>query len=255
MNSFKLYLSKLSPKINALFQRPNPKFNEGGGEDVWYIADNVGVNTIGKFLSVISERSNLKTRYTNHCLRGTTATAMKKQGFSITEIASVTKHRNQESLKHYLDLNSFDDKTKYSSSLFDYIKEVDESSSSSLSCHPEENTVENNRDYNNDDEEENWNIEDMTGSNDDDDDDDEISFKPRNKVANCKLEAKPNTEEIVISKQGEKPESEDIIIENIEKKIDDSPSPSKRKINDNNATGLFGGAQLSNCTIHINVTN
>ena len=118
VNSFKLYLSKLSTNLNAFFQRPNKKFKKEG--QPWYIASVVGINAIGKFLQEISKRSKLNTIYTNHCIRGTTATALKKLGFSIPEIASVTKHRNYQSLEHYLEKPTLEERGKFSESLFNY---------------------------------------------------------------------------------------------------------------------------------------
>lgn len=126
--SFKLYLSKLSPHLNAFFQRPNKNFQrEGQG---WYRASVVGINAIGKFLQEISKKANLSTMYTNHCIRGTTATALKKLGFSIPEIASVTKHRNFQSLEHYLEKPSLEERGRFSKSLFQYASNQTPSNSS-----------------------------------------------------------------------------------------------------------------------------
>ena len=126
--SFKLYLSKLSPHLNAFFQRPNKNFQrEGQG---WYRASVVGINAIGKFLQEISKRAMLSTTYTNHCIRGTTATALKKLGFSIPEIASVTKHRNFQSLEHYLEKPSLEERGRFSESLFQYASNQTPSTSS-----------------------------------------------------------------------------------------------------------------------------
>ena len=45
---------------------------------------------------------------------------MKFQGHSPEEIACVLKHKNLESLKHYLDAPSMKDKENYAKSLFKY---------------------------------------------------------------------------------------------------------------------------------------
>ena len=71
-------------------------------------------------MKIISKNSGLSTKYTNHCLRGTTATAMYKCGYSLHDIAQVTRHKNLESLKYYLAQPTITDMENYSNSLFDY---------------------------------------------------------------------------------------------------------------------------------------
>ena len=91
VKSLKLYLSKLT-KIDALFQCPNAHYQFPKSR--WDKASPVGENTIAKFLKQICEFSGLKKVYTNHCIRGTTATAMYKSGYSLHNINQVTKHKN-----------------------------------------------------------------------------------------------------------------------------------------------------------------
>ena len=64
--------------------------------------------------------------YTNHCICGTTATAMYKSGYSLHDIAQVTKHKNLESLKFYLEQSTIEDMENYSDSLFKYAGANDE---------------------------------------------------------------------------------------------------------------------------------
>ena len=116
VKSYKLYVSKLS-EIDNFFQTPNPYFKSTGQ---WYKATPVDENTIGKFLKKICENSGINMIYTNHCLRGMTATAMHKSGYSLHDITQVTKHKNLESLKSYLAKLTIDDMQNYSNSLFDY---------------------------------------------------------------------------------------------------------------------------------------
>ena len=78
VTSFKLYLSKLT-NIYALFQTPNPNFKYP--TDRWYKATPVGENSIAKFLKIICENAGLNKIYTNHCIRGTTATAMHRSRY------------------------------------------------------------------------------------------------------------------------------------------------------------------------------
>ena len=112
VKAYKFYLSKLSSKINCLFQRPN-KFYQTEGQS-WYLAAPVGVNAIGQFMKQISREAGLPIVYTNHCLRGTTATALLKMGCTIHDIANVTKHKNTDSLKYYLGKPSLDDMINFS---------------------------------------------------------------------------------------------------------------------------------------------
>ena len=117
VKSFKLYLSKLT-EIEPLLQSPNIKFRFP--QDPWYKKTAVGENTIGKFMKQISKNAGLSVIYTNHCIRGTTATAMHRSGYSLHEIAQVTRHKNIESLKYYLEQPTLEDMQNYSKSLFDY---------------------------------------------------------------------------------------------------------------------------------------
>ena len=71
-------------------------------------------------MSDISKKAKLSKNYTNHTVRKTTATAMKRSGFSLQEIANVTKHKNLESLKHYLAAPTHEEKESYSNALHDY---------------------------------------------------------------------------------------------------------------------------------------
>ena len=115
--SFKLYLSKHTA-INDFFQQPDPFFKKT--TDQWYNKNPVGENTIGQFMSKISVNSGLCITYTNHCVCGTTATAMHCSGYLLHDIKFVTKHKNIESLKYYLEQPTIDDMQKYSDSLFHY---------------------------------------------------------------------------------------------------------------------------------------
>ena len=71
-------------------------------------------------MSTISKEAKLSKRYTNHCIRKTTATGMKKQGFDLREIANVTKHKNIQSLENYIAGPTHSEKENYSEALFNY---------------------------------------------------------------------------------------------------------------------------------------
>ena len=113
VESFKAYLSLLHPEKNAFFQYPNKKLNRFNNAPI-------GKNSIRILMKEISKEAKLSKKYTNHCIRKTTATAMKKQGFDLHEISHVTKHKNLDSLKHYIEAPTYSDKRKYNNAMANY---------------------------------------------------------------------------------------------------------------------------------------
>ena len=83
VNSFKLYISKLHPNCNAFFQNVNSDYKLP--TKILYKNSPAIVNTIGNFLCSISEALSLSYMYPNHCIRGTTTTAMKHAGYSLQD--------------------------------------------------------------------------------------------------------------------------------------------------------------------------
>ena len=81
--------------MEAFFQYPNDS-------KTGYTAKVVGKNTLGSMMSEISTKAKLSKNYTNHGIRKTTATAMDRSGFSLQQITNITKHKNLQSLKHYI---------------------------------------------------------------------------------------------------------------------------------------------------------
>lgn len=113
VKSFKRYCELLNPKIQDFFQRPSKDRKK-------YDAMAVGKETISRWMSVISERAKLSRRYTNHNLRKTTATGMKKGGIPETRIAHHLKHKDLQSLSHYLEKPTIEDKRENAAALFNY---------------------------------------------------------------------------------------------------------------------------------------
>ena len=75
--SLDFYLSNLGPKCDAFFQAPflNPKPN------VWYAAQAIGQNKLATMMSrMIYSTTGLSVQYTNHCIRATVATGLKRCG-------------------------------------------------------------------------------------------------------------------------------------------------------------------------------
>ncbi|VDI35764.1 Hypothetical predicted protein [Mytilus galloprovincialis] len=96
--SFDFYVSKLSPKCNALFQQPllYPKPN------CWYANQAMGKNKLSQMMPRISNEAGLSYRYTNHCIKATVGTGLKRAGVDDLTIMSVTGHRNIKSLESYV---------------------------------------------------------------------------------------------------------------------------------------------------------
>ncbi|CAC5417042.1 unnamed protein product [Mytilus coruscus] len=70
---------------------------------IWYAAQTIGKNKLASMMSRISEEAGLSIRYTNHCLRATVATGLKRAGVDDRAIMSVTGHRNVKSLDSYIE--------------------------------------------------------------------------------------------------------------------------------------------------------
>ena len=115
VKSFKKYLSLLNHKENAFFQYPNK-------DKTGFKNSPVGKNTLAEMMKEISKAAKLSRIYTNHCVRKSTATAMKRQGFDLNQISHVTKHKNLDSLKHYIGGPTYSDKKKYNEAMFNYSK-------------------------------------------------------------------------------------------------------------------------------------
>ena len=115
VKSFKKCISLLHPDITAFFQYPNKSKKS-------FTRECVGKNSLGTMMKTIPKQANLSKTYTNHSIRKTTATAMYRSGFSLKEISHVTKHKNLDSLKHYISGPTHTDKETYSNALFDYAR-------------------------------------------------------------------------------------------------------------------------------------
>ena len=110
---FKYYLALLNHKESGFFQYPNKKrdgFNDAP----------LGKNSPGTLMKEISKEANLSQEYTNHCIWKIMATAMKWQGFHLNQINHVTKYKNLDSLKHYIQGPSYSDKRSYNGKFCKY---------------------------------------------------------------------------------------------------------------------------------------
>lgn len=118
VNSFKHYLKLLNDKIPWLFQRPNVAKKR-------YDAMVVGKHPLGNMMATISERAHLSRRYTNHNIRRTGGNAMKKGGATAQTIAHQLQQKNIQSMMHYLDLPTLEEKQENQQLLFKYTHDKD----------------------------------------------------------------------------------------------------------------------------------
>lgn len=114
--AFALYVSKLNPESNAFFQHPTTR-HINKSDAVWYTKQPLGLNSLKIMMSKISEAAGLSQRYTNHCVRGTTATILGHAGLPSLAIMSVTGHRNESSLRSYINSTSVAQKRQMSTLL------------------------------------------------------------------------------------------------------------------------------------------
>ena len=110
VTSFKTYMSLLHDKQDAFFQYPAKDLK-------MFTMMCVSKNSLGSMTSEISKKASLSKIYTNHQIRKTTATAMKRSEYDLNSISHVTTHKNLDSLKHYLDVPSHSEKHGYNEAL------------------------------------------------------------------------------------------------------------------------------------------
>ena len=117
VKSFEKYISKLNPRNNYLWHRPQDSFDP---EDaVWYGNQALGKNTLGTMTSTISQRAKLSKRYTNHSIRATCITRLDDAGFESRKLMRISGHRSEMSLKSYSSRLSVQDKRIISDTLSD----------------------------------------------------------------------------------------------------------------------------------------
>lgn len=114
VSGFKFYLQKINPKCDALFQLPEKNYSKTG---IWYKAVPMGKNTLSKMMQNISKKAGLSREYTNHCVRASTVTALYQAGVDSHQICLLTKHKNENSLKHYINGSTSEQKRHCSSVL------------------------------------------------------------------------------------------------------------------------------------------
>ena len=103
VEAFQFYISKLHPECSALFQKPKYKKWGMSEDSVWFDNVPLGINKINVIMKTISESAHLSKTYTNHSVRATAITVMYRGGVDTKQICKISKHKAEETLKHYID--------------------------------------------------------------------------------------------------------------------------------------------------------
>ena len=96
-----LYLSKLNPSLDLLWQRPKAFDNFNQSDSVWYCNALLGKNTIGSLMKTISVEYKLSKVYTNHCIRSTAVSVLDNNNFEARQIMRVSGHKSETSIRSY----------------------------------------------------------------------------------------------------------------------------------------------------------
>lgn len=112
---FEDYVKKIPEGNPFLFPLPLKKAKPNG---VWYCdKKHLGKDALGQMMKNISKNSDLSTIYTNHCVRVTTISNLSRQGYSSEQIATVSGHKNVNSVQRYVRRLHDSDKRKISDDL------------------------------------------------------------------------------------------------------------------------------------------
>jgi hypothetical protein len=98
-SALRLYISKLNPACEALFQYP--KRNWKPDDKTWYENRPLGINKLDDMMKDISIAAGLSKIYTNHCVRTTSITLWSNAGLTNRHIMSISGHRSEHSLQDY----------------------------------------------------------------------------------------------------------------------------------------------------------
>ena len=70
----------------------------------------IGKNTLAGIMKEISKKAGLSQIYTNHCVRASTVTHLYQAGVDTQQICTITKHKNESTLSHYISSTSDEQK-------------------------------------------------------------------------------------------------------------------------------------------------
>lgn len=98
VQALKCYLHHIKNcEKDALFPKPRQSFVPFGYEKKQVL----GKSKLGGMMKEISKMAHLSKLYTNHCIRPTVVTNLKKAGFADREICAITGHKNERSVARY----------------------------------------------------------------------------------------------------------------------------------------------------------
>ena len=109
---YQFYVEKLHPDHPNLFAKSKKSFVKD--ETTWYTHEVIGKNLLVIIMKQISNKSGLSKVYTNHCVRASTVTSLYQAGIDTQQICSITKHKNESTLSHYISSTSDEQKMKAS---------------------------------------------------------------------------------------------------------------------------------------------
>ena len=110
VSAIKLYLQRLHPDVDRLFQRARAGRGElaSAGQSCWFVRQALSHNVLSSMMRNLSENAGLSMPYTNHCVRATSIVHMREAGIQDRQIASVTGNNNIQSLLAYDRLSTKD---------------------------------------------------------------------------------------------------------------------------------------------------
>ena len=85
--------------VTRLWQYPRDTYYEEDNE--WFCNKPVGRDTLGAFMTKLSNKCGLSQNYANHTIRPTGATILSRQHFSNSQIMVVAGHKSVSSLAVY----------------------------------------------------------------------------------------------------------------------------------------------------------
>ena len=100
VTAFKLYMSKLSMKVNYLWQKPR-RGQLHFTDDDWYEPNRVGHDPLERFMKFFSTEAGLSMLYTNHSIRATVITILDNRGVEARHIMKLSSHKNESTIKEY----------------------------------------------------------------------------------------------------------------------------------------------------------
>lgn len=100
VSCFELYVSKLNPKRDDLWQKPKKKLIDGT-EQYWYVNQVVGKDKLNDAMKKLSINAKLSRFYTNHCIRATVMGIFDEYNFASRHIMFHCGHKSESSIKQY----------------------------------------------------------------------------------------------------------------------------------------------------------